>query len=123
LANRACPQCGTIAPVTKLLAYSDGFECSNCHTRLEDTSGGRSIAVWVGLAAGWLVWRLTRDLNGPLTAVLPELYAILAFGIVSPLVLVFTASVERAPIAPVVEVAAAHGHGGGHAASHGGGHH
>ena len=121
MANRACPQCGTVAPVTKLLAYSDGFECSNCHTRLEDTSGGRSVAIWVGLAAGWLVWRLTRDANGPLSAVLPELYAILVFGIVSPLVLIFTASVERVPEAPVVEVAAG-GHGGGHDASPSGHH-
>jgi len=108
--------------VTKLLAYSDGFECSNCHTRLEDTTGGRSLAIWVGLAAGWLVAWLTRNAGGPLGAVLPELYAILAFGIVSPLVLIFTASVERAPEAPVVEAAAASGHGGGHGAVSGGHH-
>ena len=108
--------------MTKLLAYSDGFECSNCHTRLEDTSGGRSVAIWVGLAAGYLAWWMTRELNGPLTAVLPELYAILAFGIVSPLVLVFTASVERAPEAPVAELATTSGHGGGHAASPAGHH-
>ena len=121
MANRACPQCGTLAPVTKLLAYSDGFECAHCHTRLEDTSGGRSIAIWVGLAAAWLIWRLTRDSSGPLADVLPELYAILTFGIVSPLVLAFTASVERAPVAPVVEVASAAAHGASH--GHGGAHH
>ena len=121
MANRACPQCGTIAPITKLLAYSDGFECSNCHARLEDTSGGRSIAIWVGLAAAWIVWRLTSNSNGPLSEVLPELYAILAFGIVSPIVLALTASVERAPVAPVVEVAAASGHGSSQ--GHGGAHH
>ena len=119
MANRACPQCGTVAPITKLLAYSDGFDCSNCQTRLEDTSGGRSIAIWVGLAVAWLVWRLTSGSSGPLADVLPELYAILVFGIVSPIVLAFTASVERAPVAPVVPVAAASGHG----ASHGGAHH
>jgi hypothetical protein len=52
---------------------------------------------------------------------LPELYAILTFGIVSPIVLAFTASVERAPVAPVVEVAAASAHGASH--GHGDVHH
>ena len=121
MANRACPQCGTVAPITKLLAYSDGFECSNCQTKLEDTSGGRSIAIWVGLAAAWGVWRLTSSSSGPLSDVLPELYAILTFGIISPIVLAFTASVERAPVAPVVEITAASGHAASH--GHGGGHH
>lgn len=122
MANRACPQCGTAVPVTKLLAYSDGFECSNCHTRLDTRTGGRTVAMWVGLAAGLLAWRITRDLNGPATAVLPELYGVLVFGIVSPLVLAFTGSVEVAPAVPVVQASAAHGHGG-HGDSHGGGHH
>ena len=74
------------------LAYSDGLWSARTATRdCEVTTGGRSFAAWAGLAAGWLVWWLTRDSGGPLGAVLPELYAILAFGIVSPIVLVFTA--------------------------------
>jgi len=101
------------------LAFSDGFECPHCHTRLDVASGGRSLAAWAGLAAGWLVWRLTRNSGGPLGDVLPELYAILAFGIVSPIVLAFSAGLELAPAAPVVDMAAASSHG----ASHGGEHH
>ena len=73
------------------------MECPHCHTRLQVTDGGRRFAAWVGLAAGWLVWRLTRDSGGPLGDVLPELYAILAFGIVSPIVLAFSAALETAP--------------------------
>ena len=122
MANRACPQCGTIAPVTKLLAYSDGFECSNCHTKLEDTSGGRMVAIWVGLAAAWLAWNLAPKSNGLASEFLPELHAILAFGIVSPLVLAFTGTVERAPIEPTVAATEATG-GSAHDTSHGGGHH
>jgi hypothetical protein len=102
-----------------VLALSDGMECPHCHTRLEAASGGRILAAFAGLAAGWLVWRLTRDSSGPLGDVLPELYAVLAFGIVSPIVLAFSAGLEPAPAAPVVDAAAASSHG----ASHGGGHH
>lgn len=77
------------------------------------------IAAWLGLLAAWVVCWLTRNAGGPLGAVLPELYAILTFGIVSPIVLSFTASLLPASAAPVFEAAAASGHGGGH----GGGHH
>lgn len=101
-----------------MLPLSNGMECPHCHTRLQVTDGSRTIAVWVGLAAGWLVWRLTRDSGGPLGEVLPELYAILAFGIVSPIVLAFSAALEPAPAAVVVEAAPASGHGASHSGDH-----
>jgi hypothetical protein len=122
VANRSCPQCGTPVPLTKLLPFSNSFECSNCHTKLEAGGPGASLAAWVGLVAGVLVFRLTSNSSGPLGAFLPELYSILAFGVVSPLVMALIATVQRAPAEPVVPVAeavGAHGHG----ASHGGGHH
>jgi DNA-directed RNA polymerase subunit RPC12/RpoP len=115
LANRICPHCGKEVPAGEVLALSDGMECPHCHTRIQVVSGSRTIAVWVGLAAGWLVWRLTRDSGGPLGDVLSELYAILAFGIVSPIVLAFSSALELAPTAPAVDTTTA-----GHAAS---GHH
>ena len=118
MANRACPHCGKIVSAGLELAYSDGMDCPHCHTRIQVVGGSRVIAVWAGLAAGWLVWRLTRDSGGPLGDVLPELYAILAFGIVSPIVLAFSAALELAPAAPAVDATAA-----GHGASHGGAHH
>jgi hypothetical protein len=55
--------------------------------------------------------------GGDLGAVLPTLYAFLAFGIVSPLVLMFTANLHNAPAIPAPEPAhapSAAGHGGGH---------
>ena len=118
LANRACPHCGKTVPAGEVLALSDGMECPHCHTRIEVVSGSRTIAAWVGLAAGWLVWRLTRDVGGPLGDVLPELYAILAFGVVSPIVLAFSSALELAPAAPTADATAA-----SHGASHDGGHH
>jgi hypothetical protein len=106
-------------PAGEVLALSDGMVCPNCHTRIEVTSDGRMPAVWVGLAAGWLVYWLTRNSGGPLGAVLPELYAVLAFGIVSPIILAFSAPLELAPEAPAADAAGASSHG----ASHGSGHH
>jgi hypothetical protein len=101
-----------------VLALSDGMECPHCHTRIQVVSGSRTIAVWVGLAAGWLVWRLTHNSGGSLGDVLPELYAILTFGIVSPIVLAFSSALELTPAAPAADVSAT-----GHVASHDGGHH
>lgn len=102
-----------------MLALSNGMECPNCHTRLEAASGGRIVGSFAGLAAGWVVWRLTSGLGGPLGDVLPVLYAVLAFGIVSATVLAFSGGLEPAPAAPVVDAAAASSHG----TNHGGGHH
>jgi len=114
VAARTCPHCSHVVPAGLAVALSDGLECPNCHTRLEVASGSRMIASTVGLAAGWLVWHVTRDSDGILGFVLPELYAILTFGVVSPLVLMFTASMRPAPAAPVPAPVHATGHGGGH---------
>ena len=111
-----CPQCSNVLPATLAVAFSDGVECPNCHARIEVTNGGRMIAITVALVAAWLVWHVTRDSSGILGFVLPELYAVLTFGVVSPLVLMFTAGLRPAPVAPVYAPAPAggHGHGGGH---------
>ena len=79
------------------------------------------IAAAVGLVAGWFV--ATRASTDILGFALPVLFSVLAFGIVSPLVLMFTAALRIAPGAPVFEPVPAHG---GHATGvhgHAGGHH
>jgi hypothetical protein len=62
---------------------------------------------------------MTGDLGG----VLPTLYAFLAFGAVSPLVLMFTANLQNAPEVPVPAPVLDTGHGSHGTDSHGGGHH
>ena len=114
MAARTCPHCGNVVPAALAVAYSDGLECPHCQTRLEVATGSRMIASTVGLVAGWLVWHVTRDSGGILNFVLPEFYAILAFGVVSPLVLMFATTLRVAPAAPVFAPAAAAGHGSGH---------
>lgn len=83
------------------MAFSDGFDCPHCQARLEVAGGSRALAVVAGLAAAWLVWRLTSGAGGVIGMVLPELYAVLAFGVVSPLVLMFIADLRTAQAPPV----------------------
>ena len=123
MAIRMCPHCGKTVPAARVIALSDGMECPHCQARLEVANGSRMAATAAGLVVAWLVWRVTRDSTNILGFALPVLLSFLAFGIVSPLVLMFTASLRTAPAAPVFEPVAAHG---GHAQSvhdHAGGHH
>ena len=99
------------------------MECPKCGTRLEVAPGGRTISTLCGLAAGVIAWRLSSGSTSDLGAFLPTLYAFLAFGIVSPLVLMFTANLRNAPAAPVPEPAHAPAAAGHSAGGHDGGHH
>jgi hypothetical protein len=108
-----------------IAAYSNGLECPFCHARLEIGPASRMLASWAGMAAGYLLWRMTRGGDGILGAVLPLLWAVLAFGAVSALAVVFSGDLRRAAEPPPVEMAPVSGHGHddhGHSA-HSGGHH
>jgi hypothetical protein len=117
VAVRICPHCKTEVTASNVAAYSFGVECPNCGTRLEVAPGTRTISTLCGLAAAAIAWRLSIDSGGDLGGVLPTLYAFLAFGIVSPLVLMFTANLRNAPAIPAAEPAhdaGTAGHAGGH---------
>lgn len=123
MAVRMCPHCQTEISAPMSVARSNDMECPKCEARLEVASGSRTISTLCGLAAGTIAWRLSTGLPGDLGGVLPTLYAFLAFGIVSPLVLMFTANLRNAPAVPVpdpVHAASPAGHGAG---DHGGGLH
>jgi hypothetical protein len=123
VAVRICPHCNTEINSSLVAAFSFGVECPKCGTRLEVSPGTREISSFCGLAAGAIAWRLSINSGGDLGGVLPTLYAFLAFGIVSPLVLIFTANLRNAPAIPVPEPAHDHGAAGHDAGGHGGGHH
>lgn len=123
MAIRMCPQCGKTVPAARVMALSDGMECPHCQARLEVATGSRMVATAAGLLVAWLVWRVTRDSTNILGFALPVLLSFLAFGIVSPLVLIFTAALRPAPAAPVFEPVAAHGSHGQSVHDHAGGHH
>jgi hypothetical protein len=115
VAIRMCPHCKTEITAANVAAYSDSVECPQCKTRLEVAPGTRTISTLCGLAAAAIAGRLSSHSAGDLGGVLPTLYAFLAFGIVSPLVLMFTANLRNAPALPAPEpVHSGGGHGGGH---------
>jgi hypothetical protein len=115
VAVRICPHCKAEITAANAAAYSDSVECPQCKARLEVAPGSRTISTLCGLAAAAIAWHLSGGSGGDLGAVLPTLYAFLAFGVVSPLVLMFTANLRNAPAVPAPEpVHATGGHGGGH---------
>jgi hypothetical protein len=121
VAVRTCLHCRTEISAALAAAYSNDIECPQCKTRLEIAPGSRAISTFCGLAAAAIVWKLSSNSGGDLGAVLPPLYAFLAFGVVSALVVVLTANLANAPALPapmpaheVVGHGAATGHGGGH---------
>ena len=115
MAVRICPHCKTEITAANVAAYSDRVECPQCKTRLEVAPGARTLSSFFGLAAAAIAWRLSSNSGGNLSGVLPTLYAFLAFGSVSPLVLMFTANLRNAPAPPVSEhFPIAGGHGGAH---------
>ena len=117
MAVRICPHCKAEITAAIAAAYSNSIECPQCKARLEVAPGSRTISTLCGLAAAAIAWRLSSDSGGDLGAVLPTLYAFLAFGIVSPLILMFSANLCNASALPSPEpaqAADAHGAAGHH---------
>jgi DNA-directed RNA polymerase subunit RPC12/RpoP len=123
MAVRVCPHCKTEISAPEAAARSNDIVCPKCGTRLEVAPGSRTIATLCGLAAGAIVWRLSGGSTSDLGGVLPTLYAFLAFGIVSPLALMFTANLRNAPALPVPELTHAPASAGHSAGGHAGEHH
>jgi len=115
VAVRICLHCKNEISAASVVAYSNSIECPHCKARLEIAPGSRTISSLCGLAAAAIVWRLSSGPDSDLGAVLPTLYAFLAFGIFSGLVVMVTANLRNAPALPVPEpVHVAGAHGGGH---------
>lgn len=123
MAIRMCPHCGNTVPATRVMALSDGLECPHCQTLLRVANGGRMVASGAGLVVAWIVWRITRGSANILGFAMPVLCAVLAFGIVSPFVLAFTAALQIAPPPQIFEPVPAHGAHGPSVHDHPGGHH
>jgi DNA-directed RNA polymerase subunit RPC12/RpoP len=123
VAVRICPHCKAEISAPEAAARSNDILCPKCATRLEVAPGSRTISSLAGLAAGAIAWRLSSGSTGDLGAVLPTLYSFLAFGVVSALVLLFTASFRNVPVVSAPEPAHASGSAGHRGGGHGGGHH
>lgn len=101
MAIRKCPHCGNTVPAALVLTLSDDIECPHCQTELAVSSGGRIFSSTVGFVVAGLVYWLTRNSTNILGFALPVLFAVLAFGIVSALVLTLTASLHIVTATPI----------------------
>jgi hypothetical protein len=106
VAARQCPNCLAMVSVTAILTRSNDLVCAGCGKGLEVGAASRYIAAFTGLAAGALGWRASVSHyshgTNSLGWALPVLFAVLAFGLVSLIVLAFAAelwlrSVQEAP--------------------------
>ena len=118
MANRVCPICFAKLPVPRAAAQSYGTTCPSCGRALELSRPSRLLASYLGLAGGWLAYSWVSravagrdDLAGWF---LPVVVAIVAYGVVSALFLLFNSDVVVRAEAPAEAVVAG---GGGHGAA------
>jgi hypothetical protein len=116
MAARKCPMCLKAVPAGTVVVMSDGMDCPGCGQRLEVSLGSRYLACLAGIAAAVLVWRQSDPGHGELGFAAAVLWTFLAFGVVTPLVLMIIADLRVKAEEPVAEAspAAAQGHGGPH---------
>lgn len=125
MAARQCPNCLAIVPAAKISAYSSSLVCPNCGKPLDISRFSRSLAAFIGLAIGALIWRAFTayyaERSNPLGWLLPIVFAYLALSLAQTLVLVLAADLRLKDPAEVQAATApasgAHGsHSGGHGA-------
>ncbi|MGA8101445.1 MAG: hypothetical protein WB869_04790 [Candidatus Acidiferrales bacterium] len=107
---RACPICMAVVPAGKVVAHTNDLVCDGCGKPLEISSGSRDIAVYVGFLAGALIWWVSAhsaQSGSALGWALPIVYAVLAFGAVTPAVLMMFADLRIRDVSTVAPSAAA----------------
>jgi hypothetical protein len=108
---RKCPNCGAAISAGSVLANSDELHCPQCGRELEIAPSGILIASFVGLAGAGIAWRIASQSaatsEGALPWVMPVVWAVIAFGVVAPLVLMFSAQLQLRAEEPAA--APAHG--------------
>ncbi len=112
MAIRKCPACLTTASMGDVAAHSDDFVCAGCSQHLQVAEASRVLASTVGIAAGYFALRAAPPPHSTLGWAVPVLFALLAYGCVSALVLMLFADLQLIP-APTQPAAtpepAAHG--------------
>jgi hypothetical protein len=91
-----------LVPTGQIVAYSYDLICPSCQHPLEIAAVSVYLSAFAGLVAGAMVWWLANahysNESGALSWVLPMLYSYLAFSLVAPLVLTFTADLKLRPL-------------------------
>ncbi len=122
MANRMCPLCFGKVPRASAVAHTNDVMCPQCGRTLELSLPSRLLASFLGLAAAWLAFdftsRAVASAAGLREWILPAVASLLAFGVVSPLFLLFSADLVVKQEIPEEPLAAPPAHGHGHRAPH-----
>lgn len=116
MAARTCPQCLTVVSMGHAAAFTDEVACPGCKSTLEVAGASRHLAIWAGLLAGVLAWRLTAGGEGTFAWVLPVVFSFLGYSVVAAIGTMVTADLRLRPPDPMAGGMAnsGQGHGGGH---------
>jgi hypothetical protein len=91
----------TVLSPARVAAFSDNLECPGCKSRLTVWDGSRFVAALAGVAAGVLAWQLSSaGAEGARAWTIPLLYTFISFGVVSAVVLMFSADLRLKPDEP-----------------------
>ena len=114
MAIRKCPACLTTAGMGVVAAQTNDFVCAGCGQHLEVAEASRVLAATAGIAGGYLALSAVPSPHSTLGWAVPVLFALLAYGCVSALILMATADLRLIP-GPAPQAAAAEpATGGGH---------
>ena len=117
---RCCPICMMVVPAEKVVVYTNDLTCDGCGKPLEIASGSRDLAVFAGFLAGAVSWWLgahSAQSGSALGWALPVVYAVLAFGAVTPAMLMLSADLRIRDVSanpPSAATAPAGAHGAHH---------
>jgi hypothetical protein len=95
--NRACPLCFARVPRTLVLTQGDDLTCPSCRAPLELSRSSRVLSALVGLLAGFAAVQFVLRLGTAGRWVLPMAGAVLAYGLISALVLFFVSDLVVQP--------------------------
>jgi hypothetical protein len=106
--NRACPLCFTKVPRNLVLTRGEELVCPSCRTALELSRASRVLAAATGLIAGFMAaYVVLESLTGGRWA-FPMVAALLAYGIVSAIVLFLLSDLVVQPKSPMGHFPHAH---------------
>lgn len=95
--NRSCPLCFVKLPHTSILARSDDLICPSCHSALEVSRPSRVFAALLGVIAAYLAAEFAVLAMPKEAWFLAVAAAVLAYGVVSALVLYFVSDLVIQP--------------------------
>jgi hypothetical protein len=101
MANRACPLCFVKVPRSLVLTRGDELACPSCHTPLELSRASRVLSAVTGLCAGFIAAHIFLGVSAEGRWVMPVVLAVLAYGVVSALVLYVVSDLVVQPKPPV----------------------